>query len=146
MSGNYRRSVLLSCGNHRYAQVAPCYRAILGRVLGGLPGRWSYAQHHFCVRSRRRNRDQRLQVLTLSFFHNSALRDRGMMLDTGAFGTYIPPEYLAEIYGPVEGSSLLEDGAWSVPCDTKMNVSVMFGCVRYSFPRTGEVLIYDVWI
>lgn len=51
------------------------------------------------------------------------------MLDTGAFGAYIPPEYLAAIYGPAEGSYLLKDGAWSVPCNTKMNVTVMFGCV-----------------
>ncbi len=62
-------------------------------------------------------------------FHHSALLDRGMVLDTGAFGTYIPPEYLAAVYGPIDGSSLLDDGAWGIPCDTKMNVSVIFGWV-----------------
>lgn len=77
---------------------------------------------------------------------NSALLGRGMMLDTGAFGAYIPPEYLATIYGPVEGSSLLDDGAWSVPCDTGMNVSVMFGFVCHGFHRRNEVLNYDVRI
>ncbi|EIW53369.1 acid protease [Trametes versicolor FP-101664 SS1] len=75
---------------------------------------------------------------------NSAVVNYGMMLDTGAFGAYIPPEYLAAIYSPVQGSSLLDDGAWSVPCDTRMNVSVMFGDVVYPIHPLDMTEVYDV--
>ncbi|KAL1948469.1 hypothetical protein VTO73DRAFT_12544 [Trametes versicolor] len=75
---------------------------------------------------------------------STALVERGMMLDTGAFGAYIPPEYLAAIYGPVDGSSLLDDGTWRVPCDTKMNVSVMFGDIAYSIHPLDMTEVYDI--
>ena len=51
------------------------------------------------------------------------------ILDSGVYATFAPPEYLHAIYSPVPGSSLLEDGSWSVPCDTRMNVSIFLGCV-----------------
>ena len=41
----------------------------------------------------------------------------------------VPPEYMRAIYGSVSGSYLLDDGYWSVPCDAKLNVSMIIGCV-----------------
>ncbi|OJT14048.1 hypothetical protein TRAPUB_9405 [Trametes pubescens] len=75
---------------------------------------------------------------------SAALLDRGMVLDTGAFGTYIPPEYLAAVYGPIDGSSLLDDGAWGIPCDTKMNISVIFGDMVYPIHPLDMIEVYDV--
>ncbi|KAI0767426.1 aspartic peptidase domain-containing protein [Fomes fomentarius] len=49
------------------------------------------------------------------------------ILDSGTYGAFAPPEYVKAIYGSVPGGFLLDDGTWSVPCDTKFNVSVLLG-------------------
>ncbi len=67
-------------------------------------------------------------VVNLSGSGTDELR---FILDSGVYATFAPPEYLRAIYSPVLGSFLLEDGTWSVPCDTRMNVSLLIGCVLY---------------
>ncbi|KAH9854587.1 acid protease [Lenzites betulinus] len=67
-----------------------------------------------------------------------------MMLDTGAFAASIPPEYLRAIYGSLPGAALMRDGYWSVPCDTKMNVSIYFGDIAYPIHPLDMTEPYDV--
>ncbi|KAH9934501.1 aspartic peptidase domain-containing protein [Epithele typhae] len=56
------------------------------------------------------------------------------LFDTGT-GLIVGPEYYAEqIYGNIPGaekSELFGDVAWKVPCDTKLNISFVFGDASY---------------
>ena len=49
-------------------------------------------------------------------------------LDTGTSLAEIPQSYAEKIYGSVPGSQLLaSQGIYVVPCDTKLNISFVFG-------------------
>ncbi|KAI0752711.1 aspartic peptidase domain-containing protein [Daedaleopsis nitida] len=50
-----------------------------------------------------------------------------IILDSGVYGVLAPPEYVEAIFSRIPGSTLLGDGTWNVPCDTKMNVAVSLG-------------------
>ncbi|KAI0717909.1 hypothetical protein C8T65DRAFT_640350 [Cerioporus squamosus] len=66
------------------------------------------------------------------------------ILDSGVYATFAPPEYLRAIYSPVPGSFLLEDGTWSVPCDTRMHVSVLLGGTAYEIHPIDMAEVYAV--
>ncbi|KDQ55528.1 hypothetical protein JAAARDRAFT_338901 [Jaapia argillacea MUCL 33604] len=48
------------------------------------------------------------------------------VLDTGTSLASVPPSYAEAIYKDLPGAELV-DGAWVVPCDTKVNISFVFG-------------------
>ncbi|KAH8079427.1 aspartic peptidase domain-containing protein [Cristinia sonorae] len=55
------------------------------------------------------------------------------LLDSGAALATGPPSYVDAIYGNLTGASLMEDtgGVYKLPCDTKINVSMVFAGVEY---------------
>ncbi|TFK83174.1 acid protease [Polyporus arcularius HHB13444] len=80
-------------------------------------------------------------VVNLSGSGTDELR---FILDSGVYATFAPPEYLRAIYSPVPGSFLLEDGTWSVPCDTRMNVSVLLGETAYGIHPVDMTEVYGL--
>ncbi|PAV20460.1 NADP+-dependent D-mannitol dehydrogenase [Pyrrhoderma noxium] len=53
-------------------------------------------------------------------------------LDTGTSLSQIPQSYAAAIYGNVPGAQLYaSSGIYVIPCDTKINVSFVFGGIEY---------------
>ena len=59
-------------------------------------------------------------------------------LDTGTSLSQIPQTYAAAIYGDVPGAQLYSSsGIYVLPCDTKINVSFVFGYVFPSHRLSG---------
>ncbi|KAI0672319.1 aspartic peptidase domain-containing protein [Trametes maxima] len=77
-------------------------------------------------------------------FTNPGPAERPFILDSGSFAACVPPEYLRAIYSPVPGSYLMDDGSWSVPCNTKMDISVTFGGVSYPIHPIDMTEVYDI--
>ncbi|PIL29044.1 hypothetical protein GSI_09092 [Ganoderma sinense ZZ0214-1] len=65
-------------------------------------------------------------------------------LDTGAYTACVPPEYMRAIYGSIPGSYLLDGGYWSVPCDAKLNVSMVIGNGTFPIHPIDMTEVYDV--
>nr|VWP02664.1 Chitin synthase (EC [Ganoderma boninense] len=66
------------------------------------------------------------------------------VLDTGAYTACVPPEYMRAIYSSIPGSYLLDDGYWSVPCDAKLNVSMIIGNGTFPIHPIDMTEVYDV--
>ncbi|KAI1786884.1 acid protease [Ganoderma leucocontextum] len=64
-------------------------------------------------------------------------------LDTGAYTVCVPPEYMRAIYGSVPGSRLLDDGYWSVPCNAKLNVSMVIANATFPIHPIDMTEVYD---
>ncbi|KAM5545904.1 hypothetical protein V8D89_000030 [Ganoderma adspersum] len=65
-------------------------------------------------------------------------------LDTGAYTACVPPEYMRAIYGSIPGAHLLDDGYWSVPCDAKLNVSMVIGNATFPIHPIDMTEVYGV--
>ena len=50
------------------------------------------------------------------------------LLDSGTSLGILPPYYWDAVYGEIPGLKVLDEaaGAYSLPCETKLNVSVVF--------------------
>ncbi|KAI0634242.1 acid protease [Trametes polyzona] len=70
--------------------------------------------------------------------------ERGAMLDTGAFAVCAPPEELGAIYGSVPGAFPSCDGSWNVPCNAKLNVSIILGNVAYPIHPIDMTEVYEI--
>ena len=73
------------------------------------------------------------------------LRSGATEFDNRILGT-APPPYVDAMYASIPGAKLASDGSYIVPCDTKMNVSMVFACVLHIVtgkpPSSLNVLLY----
>lgn len=77
-------------------------------------------------------------------FRDAANKDKLLaVLDTGTALGYLPQRYFDAVFKGVPGFQALDKklGVYTLPCDTKVNVSMVFKCVC-PIPRPSQTVAY----